>query len=36
MLSPQLLELFNEILKRHPLPPAKIAHGYAAASKSLS
>ena len=26
----------NEILKRHPLPPAKIFHGYAAASKSLS
>ena len=25
----------NEILKRHPLPPAKIFHGYAAASKSL-
>ena len=26
---------FNELLKRHPLPPAKIAHGYAAASESL-
>ena len=26
----------NEILKRHPLPPAKIFHGYAAASESLS
>ena len=27
---------FNELLKRHPLPSAKIAHGYAAASESLS
>jgi len=26
----------NELLKRHPLPPAQIAHGYAAASESLS
>jgi len=26
----------NEILRRRPLPPAKIAHGYAAASESLS
>jgi group II intron reverse transcriptase/maturase len=26
----------GEILKRHPLPPAKITHGYAAASESLS
>jgi hypothetical protein len=26
----------NEILKRHPLPPVKIFHGYAAASESLS
>ena len=27
---------FNEILRRHPLPPARIIHGYAAASESLS
>ena len=27
---------FNELLKRHPLPSAKIAHGYAAASESHS
>src|SRR5271165_6175346 len=26
----------NEILKRHPLPPVEIAHGYTAASESLS
>src|SRR5208337_1788600 len=26
----------NAILKRHPLPPAKIANGYATASESLS
>ena len=26
----------GEILKRHPLPPAKITHGYAAAGESLS
>ncbi len=27
---------FNEILRRYPLPPVRIVHGYAAASKSLS
>ena len=27
---------FNEILRRHPLPPARIIHGYAAASEPLS
>jgi hypothetical protein len=27
---------FNELLARHPLPPVKILHGYAAASESLS
>jgi len=27
---------FNEFLARHPLPSAKIIHGYAAASESLS
>jgi len=27
---------FREMLKRHPLPAAKIAHGYAVASESLS
>jgi RNA-directed DNA polymerase len=27
---------FNELLARHPLPPVKILHGYAAVSKSLS
>src|SRR5271165_2458371 len=26
----------NELLKRHPLPPVQIAHGYTAASESLS
>jgi RNA-directed DNA polymerase len=27
---------FNELLARHPLPSAKIFHGYAVASESLS
>jgi hypothetical protein len=27
---------FNELLARHPLPSAKILHGYAAASEPLS
>jgi len=27
---------FNELLARHPLPPVRILHGYAAASESLS
>ena len=27
---------FNEILRRYPLPPVRIVHGYAAASESLS
>jgi RNA-directed DNA polymerase len=27
---------FNEILRRHPLPPARIIHGYAAVSEPLS
>ena len=27
---------FNDMLRRHPLPPVRIIHGYAAVSKSLS
>ena len=26
---------FNELLARHPLPPVRILHGYAAASETL-